>query len=108
MTTTTMTPKDVLIAAKALIDTPEKWCQMEPEWDGKRCALRALDDADGGSAGTETLNYVHSAIPHQFVVRARNCGHFSSRDRITEYNDCRTHRGVMRWFDRAIALAAES
>ena len=104
-----MTPKEVLIAAKALIDTEDKWCQLAPEWDDRRCALRALDVAAvPTSKGTwrHAEELLHAAIPHRFVARAMQCGHFEERDRIAEYNDCRTHRGVMRWFDRAIEAAS--
>lgn len=87
---------DALRAAKALIDTPEKWsCRdgawYRPEETGKRCVVIALTDADS-----------FNAIP----LFKRANGFVAD---VAKWNDApeRTHADVMQAFDRAIALAEQ-
>lgn len=88
----TNTVADVLRRARALIDSPEKWCKgaMRTE-DGRRCIFGAIDDAAGRLAIDES---------HLFsrATGIRN---------IAEWNNApeRTHAEVLAAFDRAIALA---
>jgi hypothetical protein len=90
-----MTPKEVLIKAKALIDTPEKWCQGEFRHGPARCARAAVCD---------TGAFFCERNAAEAVLRSTNPTGF-----VTPYNDSKstTHAGVMAWFDRAIQ-AAES
>jgi hypothetical protein len=95
-----MNEVDVLRAAKALMDTPEKW------WRGPKighptrgtCPVLAIDAAsnDRGLAPKETF------------ARAVGLDHVWPTDSIAKWNDDpkRTHAEVMEAFDRAIERAA--
>jgi hypothetical protein len=90
------TTADRLRAAKALINTPDKWCKGRSRDDrGRRCLMAAILDAGGSDA-------------------PRADGPRALRDvigpSITTWNDApeRAHGEVMAAFDRAIALAEES
>ena len=87
-----MTTRETLIAARGLIDTPEKWCQDAYERDGRRCALAAVNQ---GWRGPEAY--------HALLIA---CG--DDAKSIGEWNDApeRTHAEVMEAFDRAIEAAA--
>jgi hypothetical protein len=80
---------DVLRRARALIDTPEKWCQGQCELGEAKCALGAILGADP--------NYAAAALALNRVVAPN----------IPAWNDApeRTHADVMAAFDRAITLA---
>lgn len=87
--------RENLIAAKALIDTPEKWGKgtYEPS-PGCYCALGALDAASEGGRWTpfEVMAALTIALPD------------SAKD-IVAFNDDpnTTHADIMALFDRAIA-----
>lgn len=99
----------VLIDAKELIDTPDKWCQgrLENSTHTKHCAVGALQkvifgrcfvsappyDCTGNyRAALLTLDtYLQGSIPHDWS--------------IVGYNDHRSHADVMALFDGAIAHA---
>lgn len=88
------TAADNLRAAKALINTPDKWCKGRSRDDrGRRCLLTAIF-ATGGSAARRELRALRDVIGPS----------------ITTWNDApeRAHGEVMAAFDRAIALAEES
>jgi len=90
------TVRENLIAARALIDTPEKWGKgsYEPS-HGCYCALGAIDAVEkthGGFYASEaTANALRSAIGNE-------C--FS----IVDFNDAEetTHADILALFDRAI------
>jgi hypothetical protein len=92
------TVKENLIAAKALIDTPEKWGKggYRDPFTGRLCAYGALGVAERGDARnySEALAYrLRVAVPDRF------------HGRVAEYNDHpdTTHADIMALFDRAIA-----
>lgn len=91
-----MTPAEQLRAAKALIDTPERWtqCGRFREFRGATecfCAWGALDRAT--SRHGEALGWLELAIPTDATLPAFN-------------DDPRTtHADIMKLFDDAIALA---
>lgn len=98
------TVKENLIAAKALIDTPEKWGRGHYEADGCLCALGAARKAFFGTADFSRLdgwsgdrNPVAQAIKCHLSPVWHGC--------VDEFNDARstTHADVMDLFDRAIA-----
>lgn len=93
-----MTLVDDLKAAKALIDTPEKWVKGTYEKDGCRCLLGALIDSthDFGSYGA--------------AQRAVKAEIDDVQLEIAGFNDLpsTTHSDVMRVLDGAIAAAEAS
>ena len=88
--------KQDLIAARALIETPEKW--MKGPWpeDGRMCVLRAVEKVCGLAYGEGPYSPVGKALQDQLGV-----------DAIGPYNDLptTTHADVLSLFDRAIAAA---
>lgn len=97
-----MKPSEVLRAAKALIDTPEKWCQNHSVvgiGDARRmCAGYAVVEVEGASGCKyESLTYLSRIVAPDGVRFAP----------ISNWNDVpeRTHAEVMTAFDKAIALA---
>lgn len=98
------TVKDDLIAARALIDTPEKWCKGAFELDGHLCALGALRKATTGSAR------LPNAAPGEFVryIRARMWIESKVSSGVEHFNDdpATTHADVLAMFDRAIEAAS--
>ena len=91
-----MTTVEVLRAARALIDTPEKWGQGDGLCDrGLRCAAIAVWDAQGIVAG--------STLAHRALAQAMGLDAAYSCGVIFDFNDSHTHAEVMAAFDRAIA-----
>lgn len=93
-----MSLKDDLIAAKALIDTPEKWGKGVGTYlrhSGPACAHEALRRAS--PTGHEHLRrHLKLALPNGFA-------HAS----VPDFNDhpSTTHADIMALFDRAIEAA---
>lgn len=101
---------DQLKAAKALIDTPEKWTKGAfardrdgddvYETDGDTavcwCAVGAINKAFGCHAGLTVVQALYAALPADFQL-------------VASFNDHpdTTHADVMALFDRAIAEASE-
>lgn len=94
------TTKDLLIAARKLIDTPEKLLQnglANNEGFGlpatKFCSIGALTEAGGlpGAYGAAHLALIE-ALPHTVLTSS-----------IAHFNDESTHPEVMALWDRAIA-----
>ena len=86
--------RDVLIAARALIDTPEKWFgkNVTARLDSL-CMVWAVSVVTRGRPREQrqaALDALRSALPP------------SARKNIIAYNDTHTHRAVMRIMDRAI------
>lgn len=103
-----MTPREVLIAAKALIDTPEKWTQgwYAKDANGKHISDQSPDATCFCSIGAmwavaHEIQFVDDALV--FLGRA-------TRPAIPTWNDApeRTHAEVMDAFARAIELAADA
>ena len=95
-----MATADDLRAAKALIDTPEKWIKGEFSRNGCYCAAGAIAAAVGhnpraawarGSRWREAKDALELALEGDLL--------------LPEYNDApdTTHADVMSLFDRAIA-----
>jgi len=101
-----MTLHDDLVAAKALIDTPEKWRKGPNFYVGKcHCAMTAAGEAirDGGNWQDRAVAIrlaMVDALPEPF----RSLNHFH----VIDFNDhpATTHADVMALFDRAIAAAS--
>jgi hypothetical protein len=87
-----MTTRETLIAARALIDTPDKWTQGTMRQGVQRCMVGALCAASSGSI-TPTVSALRRII-----------GCWS----LTAWNDRadRTHAEVLAAFDKAIEAAA--
>ena len=95
-----MTPKEVLIAAKALIDTPDKWLRGKASADGAYCAWGAVIQV-----GTQLTMYDACELLASVVPQSRRRPDVNST--IWSYNDSHTHGAIMRLFDRAIEAANE-
>ncbi len=94
------TVRENLIAAKALIDTPEKWGKgaYEPS-PGCFCILGALFEASGRQTAY--------GAPYDAIERQLPWGNKSG---IVKFNDApeTTHADIMALFDRAIAAQVEA
>lgn len=89
-----MDTQSILTAARALIDTPDKWSCDGWGRGGKMCAAHAIYRACGQAYGKyhdaayEALARVIWGVPNRM---------------IGPWNDTHTHAEVMSAFDRAIA-----
>ena len=95
-----MSLRDDLIAAKALIDTPEKWRHGYFLNGDAMCALRALETV-AGSADFYTLPTYAAlcrALPADWLAQW-------GPESAGVYNDRSAHADIMSLFDRAIASA---
>lgn len=107
-----MSLKDDLIAAKALIDTPDKWCKRHGHMTRRKwlffeqhsyCTIGAISVAPDG-----LMNPFRPAYDkmHEALERALPPG-FENRF-LVAFNDAEvtTHADIMALFDRAIEAAA--
>jgi hypothetical protein len=87
-----MTVRDNLIAARALIDTPEKWVNGALQSGNCRCAVGAALDATDYLSGWEAVNALAKQLPSPF-------------HHVPTFNDHpdTTHADILALFDRAIA-----
>lgn len=101
-----MTVRDDLIAARALIDTPDTWCHGGP---GKmqnghiaRCIFIALGEVNIGPRRLAAAKALSSAIPWRWLPRVWRA--HADDERIIWLNDApaTTHADIMALFDRAI------
>lgn len=95
-----MTVKDNLIAAKALIDTPDKWTKGQHE----------PFPADGRWTLNSAVDRICWNRPRQFVnacdaLRAELWGGHSS---LSGFNDAKTHHDIMVLFESAIAAQGDA
>jgi hypothetical protein len=92
------TLKDDLIAARALIDAPEKWCKGIKS--GCNCAMYAIA-AISLTRWPDNSAALRRAVPRSF--KRDGLG-----DLVVAFNDApdTSHADVMALFDRAIAAAA--
>ena len=97
-----MSVRDDLIAAKALIDTPDKWGKGDQvsSQENVNCAMLAIVACNDDGAIWDAINILKGQIP-------ADCAGCDSAS-LSTYNDApeTTHADVMAWFDRAIAAAA--
>lgn len=98
--------KDNLIAAKTLIDTPEKWLKgaLSDSQETCFCAMGALGHSGGFGLVSSDEN------PEMASLIANIPSHFSkigSKHRLAEFNDHpdTSHADIMALFDRAIMKA---
>lgn len=94
---------DDLRAARALIDTPEKWCKESYECDGAMCVLGAGQSANGlQEGGPEYYAALRGALPPEWEPDENDW----SGD-VPQFNDdpATTHADIMALFDRAIDAA---
>lgn len=92
-----MTTREILEAARARIDTPEKWTQGKAERDGKLCAIGALRMA--------VLGHARYASRAGTYVSARGLLEGLADTDPSWFNDSHSHAEVMALFDRAIEAA---
>ena len=94
-----MGTREDLIAARALIDTPEKWARGEEISlrSGRLCAAVACNDFPEPQPMFDALK---AALPSPFVERAASLGISA----VFDFNDhpSTTHADIMSLFDRAI------
>lgn len=94
-----MTVADDLRAAKALIDTPEKWLKHRYRNESREafCAIGAVDEA----AKPETRLLCVYALEAALPARGTHDG------MVSQYNDAprRRHSDIMALFDRAISTS---
>ncbi len=104
-----MLTSEVLIAAKARIDTPSKWAQgwFWYDADGEKMFGAAHERSritSCCSSGAIELacdfNVIDSARAHEYLHRAM-------RRSVAVFNDTHTHAEVMVKFDKAIASAQQ-
>ena len=102
-----MTLRDDLIAAKALIDTEEKWGKGQYEDDrGCLCALGAIRKHHFGTAGDGVgFEWLGDAT----AVALKGALGTEWAWQVADFNDHpdTTHADVMALFNRAIAAAGE-
>lgn len=102
-------PADILRAARELISTPEKWTQHDWARDrsGKAtiysspdaacwCAMGAIRQVTGGYPGFSLAEDILEQ-----ATRSNDIGAWNDRQG-------RTHKTILRAFDRAIALAEQA
>lgn len=103
-----MTPKEVLIAARALISDPGKWTRGDYaiDKDGKTVSVLSQDATCWCALGAIRKAghyYCDRNEPALFLERAI----FGEKiDFIDVFNDSHTHEEVIAAFDRAIELAS--
>lgn len=85
--------KKTLIEAKKLISNPDHWIKgvyTRYTSNGKcYCAVGAIREVKPRE-WIQVANYLRKFLPKKFIGD------------VVVYNDCRSHRSVMRLFDRAI------
>ena len=97
-----MTPREHLLAARALIERPENWGKGHfIQWHGETpayCASGALN-----YAMTHSAVWMSHSLAYQFMGSSVGC----SPLKLSDWNDAeeRTHSEVLAAFDRAIELA---
>lgn len=93
--------KENLIAAKALIDTPEKWIKGELVSNGCYCSVGAIEQTVPFAPG-ECAEYaaIEAALPPEFEDDTSDWNSV-----VAQFNDdpTTTHADIMALFDRAIA-----
>lgn len=92
-----LTPREILIGARALIEDPDNWCQYR-SWNhlGQRCAVGAMYFMAYGAdmPGPTKIQFTEA-----YRAAKRLVGD------VILVNDTDGHEAVMRVFDRAIEMA---
>jgi len=104
-----MSLKSDLVAAKALIDTPEKWCQGTYSIDDRSyCVLGASRKAVGLEAWTFNFNQPRYLAVYGVLQAVLPRGPY--RGDVAAFNDAkrRKHSDIMALFDRAIVAAGDA
>lgn len=96
--------KAQLIAAKALIDTPEKWIQGNAAEDAKGNQISPHDVAAVRFCSVGALGHVFSDDEYGDAVDYLK-SHLGGYGFVAEFNDTHTHAEVMAAWDRAIEAA---
>lgn len=98
------TVKENLIAAKALIDTPDKWVKHHFGFDGCMCALGALGRALGVDP-SDDMGPNEAALGGALPAGFQSNTNLSLGTKVANYNDHpdTTHADIMALYDRAIA-----
>jgi hypothetical protein len=107
-----MSLKDDLIAARALIDTPEKWCKWHGHMTRRKwlffeqhsyCTIGAIAVEPGGHMNTSRSAYykMRDALERALPPGFRNSFLVSFND-----DESTTHNDVLALFDRAIEAAS--
>ena len=101
-----MTLVETLRAARALVDTPEKWLQGAFRDGQKRCIAGALRDVSPVLITDSNRSYELFAMSDDPAYRTLLCV-TGSPVTLSEWNDTsgRTHADVLAAFDRAIKAA---
>lgn len=91
-----MTPHEILVNARALIEEPAKWgqgsCYLRK---GTLCAEEAIETIASNKYEREAaLSKLNEAAGNEYVF-------------FNSFNDTHTHAEVLAAFDKAIALAKE-
>lgn len=99
-----MTVSDDLRAAKALIDTPEKWGRhLFQDAFGRMCIRGACGAAAGGIFGGKGALSVETALLMALPAGVRQIAGPLSRLSVFNDDPSTTHADIMALFDRAIA-----
>lgn len=89
----TVSAREVLLAARKLIEDPQNWCCGQPYYP-QECALTAVVHA-GGSLKNETPGGAYEILCRLAGVTS-----------LAAWNDTHSHADVLALFDRAIEEAA--
>lgn len=105
------TVKQALIDARALIDTPDKWCHGYGDSFGSMCIVHAIALATGEaeSFGTDLYEECERLRRNVLRVLVPICGSVNSEGSSIGYrNDVADHATVLSWLDQAILKCDES
>jgi hypothetical protein len=104
-----MTPKEILIAARAKIEAPERWTQGNEARDANGNpvgpnSVYAVRWCSAAALNASEANYDEWLAARNLLLRA-----FGKKyGTITRHNDTSTHAEVRSAFDRAIAAAGDA
>ena len=104
MTTQTMKPSEILIAARELISVPDQWTQRiyARDKDGKSNWIHSSESVCFCSSGAiRRVSRFDYASSMTFLVEEMG-------GEVTDYNDTHTHAEVIAAFDRAIVAAKDA
>lgn len=108
-----MSVRETLIAAKALIGTPEKWGKGQfRDANGRLCARGACGIASGKSFASKEASWAEYELIRFLPPRVdhRSWQSHGPLSALANYNDdpATTHTDMMALFDRAIAAQETS
>lgn len=110
-----MTPTELLIEARKLIENPKQWCQLQFAYTANGCATHAMDIRackwcmEGAiqkvTMQRRTSAKVRDECWRKLAVAVEPYGPFRTTNPVSEFNDKHDHRAVLAAYDRAIAAA---